>query len=79
MADDKTTTSPPQNNEPPSDEQNAEESFWKRMDERLDAAIDRKVEQFRGTRDQRGSGHTTLTGFLADVMFGKQQPPADKK
>lgn len=55
---------------------NPEESFWKKFDERIDAAIDRKVDAYRkkaGTGNSR-TGRTTLPGILADLVFG----PASK-
>ena len=65
---------PPKNNDGGNSgtDPNPEESFWKKFDERIDAAIDRKVADYRkkaGTGTSR-SGRTTLPGILADLVFG---------
>lgn len=54
--------------EPP----DAEKAFWGKFDDRLDAWFERKLKDVRGTGDQRTGGRTTLSGVLADLMFGKK-------
>lgn len=78
MTDSQNQGQPPQGNSggDGNSGENPEESFWKKFDERIDAAIDRKVADYRkkaGTGTSR-TGRTTLPGILADLVFG----PASK-
>ena len=49
-----------------------EESFWKKLDERIDEGIKRNVESYRKNARSGTSrtGRTTLPGILADLVFG---------
>lgn len=65
----------PQNTDPgPStDEEKAEQSFWEKLDARIDAGVDRAIEKHVRNRDSRNGGRPTLPGMLADMMFGKSK------
>lgn len=75
MADDN-KTDPPADNK--SDEEKAAESFWAKLDERIDAGIERGIKTHIGNRDSR-TGRSTLPDMIANFMFGKPQQQGDKK
>lgn len=51
-----------------------EKAFWSKIDERIDAGIQRGVEKFfkqrKETGTSRNGGRTTLPGIIADIMGG---------
>lgn len=70
---DKETTEPPQGDQEPASGDNAEvEKFWARLDERVDAGIERALKKYRSQAPVGNSrtGRATLPGILADLVFG---------
>lgn len=54
-----------------------EAKFWTKLDQRIDAAIDRGVQKYARPAGQR-TGRTTLPGMLANFMFGPEKEPEKK-
>lgn len=69
MTDSKQTE--PENPEGTDDK--AEATFWAKLDERIDAAIDRGVQKYARPGTSRNGGRTTLPGILANIMFGPEK------
>lgn len=61
----------------------AAEAFFKRIDERLDAAIDRGVKRHLSRQKQTTgtarTGRTTLPGILAELMGGPFTPESKRQ
>lgn len=60
----------PENPEGQNNEPDAEESFWKKFDERLDEGVKRAIDTHLKPGGQR-TGRTTLPGMIADLFYGK--------
>jgi hypothetical protein len=71
--------------DPQQNQQSDEETFWQKLDKKLDDAIDRNVKKHLGNRkpgDSRtGQPTPTIPRFLAALMGGPFAPPGgdDKK
>ena len=72
------TDDTPQNAEPDKPDTGStdkEAGFWKTLDERIDAGIERGIKKHvrPGNSRNGGQGSTNLPGFLADLIFGKDK------
>jgi hypothetical protein len=56
---------------PEGTEDEAETKFWTRFHVEVGTAIDKKVEEFRGTGTSRTGGRTSLPSILAEAFLGK--------
>lgn len=76
MADDDKTDSTDTGADAP--ETDKESTFWKKLDERIDAGIERGISKHvrPGTSRNGGSGTPSIPSFFADLIFGKA---SDKK
>jgi hypothetical protein len=63
--------------DPPEDER--ETAYWKKFDERVSSAVDKKLGELRDSarQSQQRTGRKTIPGMLADLVWGPD--PADKK
>ena len=72
MADDPTKTEgdPPEGSK--SDTEKAEENFWKKLDGRIDAGIDRAIEKHTKPGGSR-TGKLTVPEMFANLLLGEKK------
>lgn len=78
MADDKTDQNDNSSGTDDAGKGDAEKKFFDRIGAEIDAGVDRAVQKYLKPAEQR-TGRTTITGVLADLMFGKAAAKDDDK